>query len=212
MILKPPKGAMLNSGHPYARGLVGCWLMNEGGGTFVNDLSGNGNTGAMAAGLTWTGGKFGYGVLLNDADSITVDGGLYNATASYTWVFWVKPTALGGEFMWRNGGMYIRLHTGDFIQFRDDTAGIAAYSSPLPLNVWSMVVFTYDHVNASIYINGQFNVSDPATGSNLVLGVLLLGQSLAGTFDNISFYNRALSASEILNLYRSPFCMFEVDL
>ena len=48
MILKPPKGAMLNRGHPLSRGLKGCWLMNEGGGKIVNDLSGNGNTGIFS--------------------------------------------------------------------------------------------------------------------------------------------------------------------
>ena len=35
---------------------------------------------------------------------------------------------------------------------------------------------------------------------------------LHGMMDHFLIYNRALSATEILNLYRSPFCMFEVDL
>src|SRR4030042_101428 len=29
---KPPLGSQINWGHPLSRGLVGCWLMNEGGG------------------------------------------------------------------------------------------------------------------------------------------------------------------------------------
>lgn len=37
---KPPVGSQINWGHPLARGLVGCWLMNEGGGNILNDLVG----------------------------------------------------------------------------------------------------------------------------------------------------------------------------
>lgn len=35
---KPPIGSQLNFGHPLSQGLVGCWLMNEGGGRIVKDL------------------------------------------------------------------------------------------------------------------------------------------------------------------------------
>lgn len=34
--------------HPLARGLVGCWLMNENSGGIVNDYSGQGNTGTLS--------------------------------------------------------------------------------------------------------------------------------------------------------------------
>ena len=69
MILKPPKGAMLNRGHPLALGLVGCWLMNEGGGNIVNDLSGNGNTGVFVGdGVSWSAGKYGPGISLAGSD------------------------------------------------------------------------------------------------------------------------------------------------
>lgn len=44
---KPRVGAQLNRAHPLARGLVGYWLFNEGSGTKVYDVSGNGNTGTL---------------------------------------------------------------------------------------------------------------------------------------------------------------------
>jgi len=44
---KPPLGAMLGRSHPLARGLVGCWLFNEGAGVKAYDLSGNGNKGTL---------------------------------------------------------------------------------------------------------------------------------------------------------------------
>ena len=49
---KPPLGIRLNPGHPLARGLVGCWLMNEGGGNLVRDLSSNNNNGTITVKAT----------------------------------------------------------------------------------------------------------------------------------------------------------------
>ena len=44
---KPYRGIQLNRQHPLARGLVGCWLVNEGTGDKVFDYSGNGNNGIL---------------------------------------------------------------------------------------------------------------------------------------------------------------------
>ena len=55
---KPILGRGINWGDPLARGLVGYWLMNEGVGNKVYDLSGNGRTGTISGAL-WTAGKFG---------------------------------------------------------------------------------------------------------------------------------------------------------
>ena len=44
--LKPPLGSQLNYSHPLSQGLVGCWLMNEGGGKILTDLS-------RDNGITW---------------------------------------------------------------------------------------------------------------------------------------------------------------
>ena len=58
---KPPYGQVrLNRNHPLARGLVGCWLMNESGGNTVYDLSGNRHHGALVNGPSWTGEGIGF--------------------------------------------------------------------------------------------------------------------------------------------------------
>ena len=44
---KPPLGVQLNRAHPLAKGLVGCWPFNEGGGDKAYDLSGYGNHGTL---------------------------------------------------------------------------------------------------------------------------------------------------------------------
>ena len=57
---KPLLGARLTPGHPLARGLVGCWIMNEGSGDKIFDLSGNGNDGTQSGGVAWEGGNIHY--------------------------------------------------------------------------------------------------------------------------------------------------------
>lgn len=47
-IVKPLPGAQLNTSHPLAQGLVGCWLMNEGSGKNVHDYSGQNNEGTIS--------------------------------------------------------------------------------------------------------------------------------------------------------------------
>ncbi len=64
-IIKPPYWMRLSKGHPLAHDLVGCWLLNEGTGSKIYDLSGHGLTltggGDLGAGgsPTWVPGKFG---------------------------------------------------------------------------------------------------------------------------------------------------------
>lgn len=57
-ILKPLRGSIFFQGHQLARGLVGCWLFNEGSGSKIFDLSGNNNSGSLDN-VIWKPGKFG---------------------------------------------------------------------------------------------------------------------------------------------------------
>lgn len=88
-IVKPTFRETINYGHPLAQGLVGAWLMNEGGGTsvfsFVNDndvLTGNSTWGT---GQIWTPGQHPLGMVVYNS---ATNGGLLNTTPSAG----LKPT------------------------------------------------------------------------------------------------------------------------
>jgi len=56
--MKPPVGSILNLDHPLSRGLVGLWLMNEGGGSRIYDLSKDKRVGTVDSGSpAWHGDK-----------------------------------------------------------------------------------------------------------------------------------------------------------
>jgi hypothetical protein len=49
---KPPTSSTINWGHPLSKGLVGCWLMNEGGGLKVGELTSSQN--GVLTNATWS--------------------------------------------------------------------------------------------------------------------------------------------------------------
>lgn len=50
---RPPIGAQVNFGHPLAKGLIGCWLLNEGAGSTTGDLVSHGLATIQAASTPW---------------------------------------------------------------------------------------------------------------------------------------------------------------
>ena len=233
MILKPPKGAMLNRGSNYARGLVGCWLMNEGGGTIVNDLSGNGNTGSLIADTHFVGGKFGPAldfdgtgdyVTVLDSPELRFD----SASQDFSIFAWVKGGGAAVDVIVdkrdaNNDGWRLTFASGA-VWLSVDGADCKTSSSTINDGTWHFVGGSIVRSgNGQMYLDGiangaAENVSGQGamqTTSQVTFGTTSYSVTtdvLTGQIDHVMIYNRALSASEILNLYRSPFCMFEVDL
>jgi len=71
-VQKPELGSQINWGHPLSKGLVGCWLMNEGGGNKLKDLL---NSTASITNGTWKSTIRGVGNLLADDGSAIITGG-----------------------------------------------------------------------------------------------------------------------------------------
>jgi len=243
MILKPPKGAMLNRGHPLARGLKGCWLMNEGGGTIVNDMSRNGGViqlAAAAASPTWSACDLG--------PALSFDGGDYaiqsfetsplDITGSLTIVTYVNPSSLTGYptvvSKWGASGnkqfkLAAALNNGaPYIDISPNGSGdvYRAGASNLTVGAWNQLAGVYNSTAATldIYKNGVLS-NGGLTGTVTTSIFSSSARICVGASDDASFsnkysgkigyvyiYNRALTPTDIMNLYRSPFCMFEVDL
>ena len=238
MILKPPKGAMLNRGHPYARVLKGHWLMNEGGGTIVNDLSGNGNTGALVADAHFVAGKFGPAVSLDGTDDYVACGDRAGLSVTGTqasvsiWIY--HSTGFSGRIFDQAATQslskfQIYWHGGANIIYCDVRNSVPAVGTALewcPSGEWVHVVGVYNGTDVRLYINGVLGTTwGPAalTGSlypghyGTAIGAYLATGGAPSNFwngavDCVTVYNYALSPVDAMNLYRSSFCVFEVDL
>ena len=232
MRLKPRQFRKPNLGHPLAKGLVGCWLMNEGGGNTVADLSGNGNTGTFVATAQFTPGDRGPGVLLDgDSDYIEFgDPAVLELGGDVTYVVRFKPNSVTG----------VRAIMGK-IEFSDATEkdiGISLYDDTIwwqlgsedpsfarlksttnaVIGQWYTAVGTRKGTACKLYVDAALEDSDTCTGDinpahNFRIGAHKTGTAyfFSGVVGYTMVYNRALSASEIAELYANPFGMFQRD-
>lgn len=227
--LKPFRGRTLNHTGRYA--LVGCWLMNEGTGNRIQDLSGNKNTGTLVATAQFSSAKFGSGVLL-DGDSDYIDFGdpaALDLSGDITLVIWVKSNNIDGlqaifgkskigdgtEKEWGllsyDGEVWWQLSAGAGLVRLTGTTMVAGS--------WYCIVGTREGSTCKLYVNGGLDDTDTLAGDinptyNCFIGrrASAAANYFSGVIDNALVFNRALSASEIALLLRKPFCFMSEDL
>jgi len=232
---KPPLGTQINWQHPLSKGIVGCWLMNEGMGDKVNDLSGNKNTGTLmnfshpsTPTSGWNPGKFGKSLAFdgsNDYISLPNCYGKYISNNNFHSVsLWVMIKNLNQiPVFWATTGM-----KGEIIMIMDATHFYWGYSAyGYGFRVYSGTFLNNYWYHIGVVKNGSGNVGDayingikltsytsqlisPITVNplDIVLGYYSLNRNLNGMLDFPIIYNRALSSQEVLQLYKEPFCMF----
>jgi len=232
-LLKPPRGTQLNKSHPLARGLVGCWLMNEGGGNNLRDISGYNRT--LIAGGTpdWVGGNFGYAVNYDGSSeyheatqsylpaypfTLLVWFNSNNVTATQTLIGFADNTVANMYLFLAAAGaisgdpIYFRLQNGTSIVVTQTTK---AYSA----NVWNCAAIVcvkntlrYIHLNGSNKITGTDTADIPTSLNRTSIGRRATsspGLYLNGRVSFAAIWKRALTDAEIAWLYREPFAMFE---
>jgi hypothetical protein len=185
------------------------------GSTVWNDLSGRGNNGTITSGVTYSStnggslmfnGSTGY---VNCGNSST-----YNVN-NFTVNFWTKfnLSELKEIFIKNNNtnnglGPIELFQSNQKIGTRINAANLITGSIDLTIGLWYMVTYTYNSVNRIIYINGVIDITSPfTTPTTTSTGDLVIGAygnglyPFNGSISNIMFYNRALSATEILQNY-----------
>ena len=211
-------------------GLVGWWKLNEGTGTIAYDSSGNNATGTWygtkagsssyyspGSPLGWAGyfdGSTNYiDVPQSSAlqpSSVTVTAWIY-ATASSTSGLYYFPVVMGGgNLNHTTNGYYLGFYSDG--SFRMQGTGVAAVSgAQIPLNTWIFVAGTISASATSLFMNGNL-VAGSATGGvtyesyGTSIGRLSYCCTSApyvfhGPIGDVRIYNRALSSSEINQIY-----------
>jgi len=99
--IEPPVCASVNPAHPLARGLVGCWLLNEGAGGTAHDVSGHHRDGVFSGDPMWSEGSFGRAVQLDGVDDwITMGDCLDLGTDDITVLALVNYSAANQPDVW----------------------------------------------------------------------------------------------------------------
>ena len=202
--------------------LVAAYSFEEGTGTTLTDVSGNGNTGTIVNATWTTTGKYGNALTFNGTSArVTVpDASSLDLTTGMTLEAWVKPSVV-------NTGWRDVIYKGNDIYYLEATSGngglpalsvkIGASSpnlygaSALTPNTWTHLAATYDGTILRLYVNGAQVSSLPQTGSITpssspleIGGDSIYGQYFQGVIDEVRVYNVALTPTQIQADMNSP--------
>ncbi len=219
-MLKPVLGSQLNLGSHLARGLVGCWLFNEGSGNKVFDLSGNGNTGIFASNTAWGSGKFGSTVVFSGSGDIIslVNSKTFNLTTGASFIFSInRPTDTTRAIIGNSGEagfkriIFIAGSPPTLKLFTDTDGDQAAASVTAADGNSHLYAITAINKAIQIYEDGQpvtmsdSVVTDTAVTFNQIGAAGTTSFEFIGPMDYLVVYARYLFASEVALLCRAMF-------
>jgi len=232
MLLKPPKGVLIERGDNFSRGLVGFWAMNEGSGNKVFDLSGNNVPGTLQNEAAFCAANDGPGLRFDGVDDALFCPVRTSAISGYPFTMLVTTRQPVNDGTARavmaiaNGGGAVsyacigyRQLTGTrrfFIGLR--SAGDGELTEYIGLsndaNWHQLALVLHASANADAYYDGNYlgNDADVVTLDFDFTRVAFAcsGDSspsyyYAGDISYSGLWNRALTAGEILRLYRDMF-------
>jgi len=193
-----------------------------------NNLTDSGPNSISASGtdVTYNTGEFGNAVVSNGSSTtidLASDANLDFGTGSWTVAFWVYPTnrAAGAQdWLGRaggSGGYHItRINTNGsiLVQIYQDGSNFFNYtSSGTPISSdsnWFHITVVFDRPNSisRLYVNGSENTTGAVTGNPTLDAATFFticdhqfsGVYCAGRIDDVAFYSRVLTPTEITNL------------
>jgi hypothetical protein len=207
------------------KGLVGYWTFDEGSGTTAYDSSGRGNNGTLTNNPIWQSSLncVQGGCLLFDGvnNYIHVPHNSSQNTEKITLTAWINMASytcpgshgiiVNKENIYETG---MTCSEGTFKAAISPNWNWYGSSTVLPFGEWHMVVVKWDGDKHRYYIDGEFNREVDGTNGNLVPNSSCLriaarggcgGASsyFNGYLDEIRIYDRALSDTEIKNIYEA---------
>ena len=186
-----------------------------GSGNTVYDLSGSGNTSALTNGPTYLSSNLGAFVLDGSNDYILVNSqaNILSKTAytkiAYIYIsnFSTANNIISGGFSGQHAfwmSSTDKLHAG-----HNGAWNTVVGATSLSLNTWYFAAVTYsDSTGWKLYLNGREDGTSATTttftgNQEIVIGAYSSGNNFTGRISNIQVYNRALTATEILQNYNA---------
>lgn len=218
---KPMLGRLVDWSDPLSDGLVGLWLMNEGSGDKVFDLSGNGNTGTLTSGPIWTAGNTGPAISFDGATTYIETSMAFGYP--FTMITWVNFTSVADQYIASSptDRHNIQLVSGTLHYDNFPPSGFGATGgTTLVTNKWYQLGVTGESssVGAKVYVNGVDDTSSSQAESisagmtTLRFGGRAATDDMQGKMSSFMVYNRALTASEMADLFVMQFRYMQGDL
>lgn len=217
----------IDGGNSINANCVGWWPMDEGTGSTVADVSGNGNDGTLMGTATWGSWGSDNAVILDGTSggyiAVAADATL-NVTTAMSACIWARRTSasVNGALFHKGAltggyGDWCMAYDGSdavYPDFRIDYGGAANYtgSGTISDNAWHFIAFTFDQIEPKVYVDGSLvatgsYTSPLGTGATpLNIGVYYdVPYAHVGELANARLWARALSGAEISALYADAF-------
>jgi len=222
---KAVTGLRLNSRHPLNRSLVGLWPFNEGSGNKLFDLSGNQLPGTIYN-ATWTQGPNGPCLNFNGS-SAYIDTNCYRSFSSgpLTFIIWFRTANSTYQVLFNKASTYQNIidistesdNLANSVYDGSDWRGYSDSSRDWTDGTWHMAASVINSTNITLYGDGKYLGTDthdnsfPTNSNPWIIGRRGFSSYyyFDGDIDHAMLLSRDSSASEIAQLYREPFCMFE---
>ena len=209
-----------HNGHPKeipSLGLIAAWHFDENAGTTANDAAGDHH--GVIDNAMWTSGIRGSALEFDGSVSSHVrmsNGGLFNPVGNnISFSFWFRLNAVGnnGTFIFQNVKYIVNMDAQGKITFALYTPDWKAVNSGAGNRIldtdWHHVAVTYDGSVMKIFLDGLQRTSTPNTGnlrsstSDVYIGKQTTSKPFTGIIDEMLVYERALTETEILEIYGS---------
>jgi hypothetical protein len=186
------------------------------------------NNGTSIGSVSYTTGKSGQAFSFNGSSAVKIaNAPSLNPTGNFTIAAWIKTSSTGtggptiiGKYYGTSTSYKLRLNDNQSFGLVIGNSGTAKVlttaANSYSLNVWTFVACTYNKTTgvAEIFVNGVSkgtlsSVASPDSSSiPLYIGAVgndtNTGTFFTGGIDQISFFNTALSGSQISSLYNNP--------
>lgn len=239
MPTKPIRGTQLNKTHPLAKGMVGCWLMNEGTGDKIGDLSGNQRHGTltnMDSATDWVAGKDGWALNFDEVNNYAWIPD-FSYGPHFTLSLWFKSNNNAGtafQLLYSHGAFNVANSLNIFLREdsnssspgeliislfdNNDTIRYIYIDTRASDGSWHQVTVSVGAFGTRGYLDGVFVDASTNGGdsynptTNIFIGArsnLLSNQFFNGEIDFLSLQSQAMSDSSILQSYLNQYQIFE---
>lgn len=222
---KPPLGYQLDRLSPFASGLVGCWLFNEGAGAIANDIV-HGAKSTLTGNTVWMPGVV--KIAAENTAYITTQRTPALSPVRCTVIIWFEPISIGSGCLFAFGsdegtgflvGYDYGLGSGWRFYSRVSAGWVTAVVDVGPYNIMGRKVMmsqSWDGSNTIVHIDGKFAGSQAGTPSDLLYSTntdMRLG-NYGGTqnsykFHSMAIFNTAMQTDQLKYLYANPYAMVE---
>jgi len=210
----PPVSGTTMAPPPPGTGLLVAYSFDEGTGTIIHDVSGNGHNGTLVNGPSWARGKYGSALSFNGANNYLNLDALSSTSKTYTFEFWVKRQNEEYIFDSNNGLDRLVIDFGRYATADSLSLSDGAWHSvgSVPAGAWHHVALVLDSASgmATGYVDGIKSGTAPYAGKNLggsvKIGSYFTGRDAfySGLLDDFRLYTRALSQTEVRRDMSTP--------